>query len=212
MLLQKRATQLSYATELLYDKTRDWQMIREYMCNRLKDSKLTETQQLKLQRYQFIYNQVVSGRYTDQEVISMVMNMYDIELTQAYEDINCTREVFNSVLSINKQFEIKMELQAAKDMKRKCLELNDFKSAAAIHKNIIALLAMLPELEEDPAEAFRGHEIEAVFNPVLLGAPPVNMKEVIAAINAKRKAKIKTELFEDLAFDDGYNKEATPLQ
>lgn len=212
MALQQRATQISYATEILLEKTRDWQMIREYLCNRLRDTKLTETQQMKMKRYEFIYNQLVSAKYTDQEVLSQVMNLFDVGLPQAYEDLNCSREVFNSAISINKKFEIKMELQSAKDMKRKCVELCDFKAAAAIQKNIIALTAMLPDLEEYPATQFAGHEIEAVFNPELLGAPPVDMKEVLAAINAKRKVKIKTELFETLDFDDyGSNKEATSL-
>ena len=212
MALQQRATQISYATEILLEKTRDWQTIREFLCNRLRDTNLTETQQEKLKRYQFIYNQLVSAKYTDQEVLSQIMNLYNVGLPQAYEDLNCSREVFNSVISINKQFEIKMELQSAKDMKRKCMELCDFKAAAAIQKNIIALTAMLPDLEEDPAAQFAGHEIEATYNPELLGAPPVDMKELLAALNSRKKVKIKTELFETLEFDDGNNKEAAPLQ
>jgi len=205
LLLQKTATQISYATDLLVEKTRDWQMIREYLCNRLKDMTLTATQQDKLKRYQFIYNQLVSGKYTDNEVLNMVMKLYDVKIVQAYEDMNCAREVFNAVVLINKQFEIKMELQSAKDMKRKCNEIGDFKTAAAVQRNIKDLIAMLPELEEDPALQFTGHEIEAVFNPALLGAPPVDMKELLNTINAKRKVKIKTELFENLSFDEADN-------
>lgn len=200
--LQKRANQISYATELLIDKTRDWQMILEYINNRLKDTRLTETQMEKKKRYEYIYNQTVSGKYTDQEILSQVMNVFNVGLPQAYEDINCSRKVFNSVISIDKNFEIKMELQSARDMKRKCVELCDFKSAAAIQRNIISLMAMLPDVEEDTGSDFTGHEIEATYDPQLLGAPSVDMKEVLTAINAKRKVKIKTELFESLNFDD----------
>ncbi len=206
-LLIKRAEQIKNATELLIAKTNDWQIIKQFLCNRLNEVELTEMQQKKLERYQFVYNQLVSGKYTEQDVITMLMKSFGIKINQAYEDMNCARELFTSVININKRFELQIELQSAKDMKRKCIEIGDFKTAGAIQKNIVAIMAMLPDEEENPAELFEGHEIEAVFDPKLLGAPDVNMKEVLAAINAKRKVAINTDLFENIPYE-----ETTPLQ
>lgn len=208
LVFQKKAEQIAYASEILVSSTRDWQMIREYMSNRIKDMELTDTQKEKLARYTFIYNQLVSGKYTENEVLHQVMKKHDIKMVQAYEDMRCTREIWNTVLAFNKQFELKLELQIADDLRRKCVELGDMKSAAAFQKNKIAIQAMLPAVEEDNSQIFTGHSLEAVFNPQLLGAPAVNMKEVIEAINAKRKVKIKTELFESIHFDDGSPNEA----
>jgi hypothetical protein len=201
-VLIKRAEQIRSATEILIAKTNDWQMIKQFLCNRLEDMQLTEVQQSKLERYQFIYNQLVSCKYTDQDVLNMLMKSYGIKVYQAYEDMKCARELFTAVININKRFELQIELQSAKDMKRKCVEIGDFKTAGAIQKNIVAIMAMLPDEEDNPAELFEGHEIEAVFDPKLLGAPDVNMKEVLAAINAKRKVAIKTDLFENIPYEE----------
>lgn len=205
-LLIKRAEQIRSAAEILIAKTNDWQIIKQFLCNRLDEVELTEIQQKKLERYQFIYNQLVSCKYTDQDVLNMLIKTYKIKVGQAYEDMNCARELFTAVININKRFELQIELQSAKDMKRKCVEICDFKTAGAIQKNMVAIIAMLPDEQDNPAELFEGHDIEAVFNPKLLGAPDVNIKEVLAAINAKRKVVIKTDLFENIPYE-----ETTPL-
>ncbi len=205
-ILIKRAEQVRSAAEILIAKTNDWQIIKQFLCNRLAEVELTEIQQKKLERYQFIYNQLVSCKYTDQDVLNMLIKTYKIKVGQAYEDMNCARELFTAVININKRFELQIELQSAKDMKRKCGEIGDFKTAGAIQKNMVAIIAMLPDEQDNPAELFEGHDIQAVFNPKLLGAPDINMNEVLAVINAKRKVVIKTDLFENIPYE-----ETTPL-
>jgi hypothetical protein len=202
VVLKNKAEAIRKGAELLLEKTRDWQLIKQYLCNRIEDIELTPTQQEKLNRYQYIYNQLVSGRYTDQEVVSQLINLHKISQRQAYDDMNATREIFCTVVNINKLFEIRLEIQITKDVRRKALEMHDFKSVAALGKNLIALNAMLPDEEQNAAELFEGHNIEATFDPSLLGAPPVNMKEVLDAINLKRKAKINTDMFEDIPHED----------
>lgn len=202
VVLKNKAEAIRKGAELLLEKTRDWQLIKQYLNNRLQDIELTATQQEKLNRYQYVYNQLVSGRYTDQEVITQLTKLHGISLRQAYEDMNATREIFCTVVNINKLFEIQLQIQITKGMIRKAEELQDFKSAAALGKNLATLLSMLPDVEENPAELFEGHTIEAVFDPSLLGAPPVNMKEVLTAINAKRKVKINTDMFEDIDHEE----------
>ena len=211
--LIKKAEQIQASTNLLLQKTNDWQTIKAYLSNRLSEDFLTDDQKLKKDRYQYIYNQLVSGKYTDLEICNQVMKLYGVKTAQAYEDISCTRELWNSVLNINKQFEIKLELQINRNMLRKCEELGDMKAFAAIEKNREKLLALLPDQEENPAEMFEGHTIEAVFDPRLLGAPDIDMKEVLKAINEKRDKKINIDMFDDIPYEelDNGNPE-TPLQ
>jgi hypothetical protein len=201
-LLIEKADQVRKGAEILIDKTRNWQVIKQYLSNRLNEIVLNKDQEKQLERYQFIYNDLVSSKYTEHEVMNRLMNMYGIKLNQAYEDLNCSKELFTTVININKIFELQVELQSARDMKRKCIEIQDFKTAAALQKNIIAITAMFPDAEENAGDLFEGHTIEAVFDPRLLGAPDVNMDEILTAINAKRKTKINTKLFQPISFED----------
>lgn len=210
LVLQRTADQVSAGAELLMAKTRDWQVIKAYLSNRLNDIVLTPTQQEKLKRYQYIYDQLVSGRYGEQEVINQVKKFFSIELTQAYEDLKCTREIFTTLLNINKRFEQKMELESARKMKRKCEELNDFKAAAQIQKNIVLLLKDLPDDVED-TQIFEGHTFEVTFDPSLLGAPAVDMKELLNSINEKRSKKINIDMFEELSYVEVPDAKENPL-
>ena len=201
-LLQLKSDQVRTGAEVLMSKTRDWQVIKQYLCNRLNDFELTYVQEQKLTRYQFIYTNLSSGKYLKHELINMVMKMFKISQRQVYDDLNCTQEIFSSVISVNKLFELQLQLEIAKDMMRKCIEISDMKNAAAIQKNIIAINALFPEEDNAPGQDFEGHTIEAVFDPRLLGSPEItDMKEVLAAINAKRKVHIKTDMFDHLAYE-----------
>lgn len=218
-LLIKKAEQVRTGAALLVTKTRDWQVIKQYLSNRLNEIELTYDQQNKLTRYQFIYNQLVGGKYTKPEVANMVKKLYNVSLSQVYEDINHSQEIFSAVININKQFELQLELESARAMKRKCIEVNDIQTAARVQKNIIQLIALLPDEENSPGEDFEGHTIEAVFDPELLGGVDVDMEEVLKAINAKRKTPIKmdmflhlkTEKFEELTTDQNPDEETAAL-
>lgn len=109
--LQKRAAEVEAQAEFIMAKTRDWQVIKQYMSNRLNDFVLTPEQEKKMERYQYIYNELVSGKSTNQQIVNQVKNFFKIELTQAYEDMNAAREVFTSVININKQFELNLALE-----------------------------------------------------------------------------------------------------
>jgi hypothetical protein len=200
--LIKKAEQIKNATELLLEKTRDWQVIKAYLCNRLNDMELTTEQQKKKDRYQFIYNQMISGKYTDQDIVHQVMKIYHLKIAAAYEDMSSTREIFNAAVNINKRFELNLQLQINRNMLRKAEEMGDMKAYAQIEKNRALLLKQLPDEDENPAEYFEGHFIEAVFDPTLLGAPAVDMKEVLRVINEKRDKKINIDMFEELHAED----------
>lgn len=198
--LMRRAEQVRTSAETLMANTRDWQMIELFMRNRLSESDLTEEQLKKLERYQFIYNQLVSGKYIEPEVVHQLTSkkFYGLSVSQAYEDLNATKKLMPSVVNISKRFELHLSLQLNQIRQRKAEELGDMKALAAFEKNRAALLKELPDEEENPAELFEGHQIEAVFDPRLLGTPDVDMNEVLKAVNEKRDKKIKIDMFTEL--------------
>lgn len=197
-IMQSKYAAVASAAEVITNMTNDWQLIKQYLNNRLQLNELTDVQQKKLERYNFIYSNMLGGKYGKQEVLSITMKFFNMGMTQIYEDFNCVQEIYSSVVSINKTFELQLELESAKEMKRKAMAAFDFKAAAAFQRNIIELQKMIPDKEEIPGEFFEGHTIEAVFDPRLLGAPAVDMKEVLKALNAKRKTPIKIDMFEEL--------------
>lgn len=201
--LQKRAEEVNRQAEFIMAKTRDWQVIKQYMSNRVTDIELTPEQQKKMERYQFVYNEIVGGKSTDQQVATQVKSFFKISISQAYEDINATKEIFSTVININKQFELNLALQLNTKYKAKAEEMGDMKALAMFEKNRKDLLKLLPEEDDAPADLFEGHTMEMVFDPTLLGAPvKVNMKELLAAINAKRNKAIKLDMFEELDHED----------
>lgn len=196
--LQRRAEEVNAQAEFIMAKTRDWQVIKQYISNRVNDLALTDEQQRKLERYQYIYNELVGGKSTDQQIVMQVKNFFKVSQSQAYEDMNASKEVFSSVVSLNRLFEINLALQLNKKYTAKAEEMSDMKALAAFEKNRKDMLKLLPENPENPAEFFEGHTYEMVFDPRLLGAPKVDMKELLAAINAKRAKPINLDMFEEL--------------
>lgn len=201
--LVKRSEEVSKQAEFIMAKTRDWQLIKQYMSNRVQDITLTAEQQKKMERYQFIYNEIASGKSTDQQVVNQAKNIYKISLSQAYEDLNATKEIFSTVININKQFELSQALQLNTKYKAKAEEMGDLKALAMFEKNRKDLIKLLPEVEDNSADIFEGHTYEMVFDPTLLGAPAkVDMKELLTAINAKRGKKINIDMFPELEHED----------
>lgn len=198
--LQKRAEAVEAQAEFIMAKTRDWQVIKQFMSNRMHEIVLTPEQEKKMERYQFIYNELVSGKSTNQQIVQQVKTLFKIELSQAYEDMNAAREVFTSVININKQFELNLALELNTKYKNKAEAMGDLKALAAFEKNREKLIALLPDEESDPVD-FEGHIYELTFDPQLINGPKVtaeSMKKLLDAINAKRRKPIRTEMFEEL--------------
>lgn len=201
--LQKRAEEVNRQADFIMAKTRDWQVIKQYMSNRVADIELTPEQQKKMDRYQFVYNEIVAGKSTDQQVANQVKTFFKVSISQAYEDINATKEIFSTVININKQFELNIALQLNTKYKAKAEEMNDLKALAMFEKNRKDLLKLLPDVEDNAADLFEGHINELTFDPTLLGAPvKIDMVEILTAINAKRNKKINLDMFEELAHED----------
>jgi hypothetical protein len=205
LILKQKAEEIAAAAQAVMAHTHDWQVIEQYMCNRLADVQLTTTQQDKLDRYQYIYNARVSGKYLSKDIVSQLTRNYGVSLPQAYLDMKAAEELFTTVININKRFDYSVMLQLNSDYQRKCVELGDMKSLAKFEKNRIEINKEIEEIEDNRGELFEGHTFEMTFDPTLLGAAPISkddMKGLLDAINAKRNKKIKTDMFEELNYTD----------
>lgn len=199
-ILAAKQESISRAADIAASITSDWQLIKQYMYNRANFDDLTPVQRKKLERFNFIYSHLVTGKYTREEVQQALCKQYKIQLCQAREDFRCVYEIFPQVNRIDRIFEMQIELEKARTLTRKAEEANDFKSAANFQRNVIKILELIPEKEPE-IENFEGHTIEAVFNPKLLGAPDISkedLKSLLDSINSKRAVKINTDLFEEL--------------
>ena len=210
-LILKQET-IENATAFFVEQTKDWQLIKRFLTNRSSEITLTQTQKNKLERYQFVYNQNVLGRYTTSQIVEMMCSQFNIKTTQAYEDVRATKEIFTSVININRLFEITVQLDINRQMIAEARAMQDYKSASALERNRKDLLALLPEKEENPSELFTGHTIEAIFDPRLIGAPDIDLKEVLKVINEKRDIKLNIDQITSIPFDEiSNNEDATAL-
>lgn len=201
--LTKKVQQIEYSTKILIERNTDWQKIKAFLTDRLNEVQLTKKQEEKLERYQFVYNQLMSGKYTEQEVIDSLCNpkLYNIKQWQAYDDIRCTKELFSTVFVLKKQFELQSEIKIAKAARAQCLAIHDFKNAASFGKVIQSLIALLPDEDDEQSDIFVGHTIEPVFDPSLIGAPPLDMEELkglLKQINEKHHTRINLDFIEEL--------------
>lgn len=204
--LIKKAEEVSRNAEFILDKTRDWLVIKQFMSNRLQEISLTPEQEKKKQRYEYMIGEILTGKSTDLQIVNLTKNIFKISISQAYEDLNSTKEILPMVINIKKNYEQNLALQLNTRYKAKAEEMGDLKALAQFEKNRIALIKELPDDIESLADNFEGHTYEMVFDPSLLGgSEKVNMKEILAAINAKRGKAIKIDMFEELEYKEVEN-------
>ncbi len=197
--MQSKAGEIAKAAELAAAHISDWQQIKAFFKNRLADIELSPQQQEKLKRYNTIYSELQGNNYTDIELPGMISKLFNISLPTAYKEIAATKELYSRVIHLDKLFEIRLCIEQCKIMLHKSEESGDMAAWAVIDRNRQKYVAMLPEEESKMEENYQVPQIIAMFNPELLGMPAeFNMKELLDKINAKRDAKINTELFDEV--------------
>lgn len=192
--IQSNATR----SEKVAENINDWQLIKQYLSSPVPSIELTENQQNKLLRYTTIYHELVGNKYDEPELISLIRNQYDISETQARVDIACTREIWSDTLSLNKLFEIKVSIERCKRLLRKAEDQNDMKAYAWIDKNLQRYLSMLPDQDTQLPQDFYIPELEPVYDPALLGARKIDLKELEHTINEMRSKKANS-FIEDIS-------------
>lgn len=200
-VLVQRAAQISNAAEILAAQTSDWQVIQAYVSGRLLDLKLTSIQEEKLARYQFVYNQLVSGKYTESEVCEMVQHNHGLSYIQALQDIRDSKEIFASSANLHKMFELKMQLELNMQWTQMAIAQGDMRAASAFDKNRAKLISMMPEEEDTSAADFQPHVNVFTFDPSLLGFEQFDQKQV-AELVRDIKAKYPGEIDLNLGYED----------
>lgn len=210
LILKETADKIAASARNAMEHIRDVQVLQQFMKNRISEIDLSAAQKRKLERYQYIYNARVSGKYVDKDIVHQLQQHFKIEINQAYLDLRAADELFTTIINIDKRFNYYLMLQLNSDYQRKCLDMGDMKSLAKFEKNRADILKQIEDLDEGAGELFEGHEFEVTFDPTLLGAKPISKKEMtdlLKQINEKRNKKINTNLIESLEFE-----EATPSE
>ena len=200
--LVKKQQAIVQGAELLAASVSDWQVIRDYLTNRVQGLQLTRMQEEKMKRYQFMYNQLASGKYMEREVVNMAMKHFDIEQWQALDDMHHSKELYCTVFPINKLFELRVQLDLNRTMLQKCSDANDTKGYAALEKNRAKLIELIPEIEENAADNFKPHTWIIRFDPTLIGAKPVDMKAILDYIKQRHKGTNTNDIQEAEVIDE----------
>lgn len=157
----------------------DFQMVRKFMYNRLGDAmKLSETQEMMLKRYQFVYDQFSTGKYSESDIVHQLIAQFGITEATARQSIARAKELFNNTLSLKRLFEIKLDIETTNRLIRKAEKANRFDDVAKLMKVKVELYKLLPDEEEVPADYFEPRKNEFMYDPHLLGVEPVSQGEI----------------------------------
>jgi hypothetical protein len=184
--LEQKALEISAQVDWMAEQVNDFQMIRQYMTNRVNEFTLSPMQEFKLKRYQFIYDQLSSGKYSDKEVREMTMKMFNIAENQAMSDMKTSQELFSTTLSVNKKFKILLQIQHLEKMQRKARDNNKLDEYSKLQRVMNELLRMLPDEIETPTDNFEPRKNVIMYDPSILGVqkvPDAEIKDLLAKIS-----------------------------
>lgn len=177
--LERTAAQIATHAEAVAAEINDWQTIKSALTRRI-EVQLTPIQQQKLEQYQYVYNQLVSGKYTEMDVLEMLQGgMYDMNFQQALRTLRDAKELFSATLNVSKLFEIRLQLERNLVMLNKCDKARDPKAYAQIEKNRVKLLSMLPEEGTTVADDFVPRQNLVMYDPTLLGVTPADVQDLL---------------------------------
>ena len=177
-LLLKKEKQITEQAKAVAQEVTDWQAVRNYLTRRISEIELTDTQREKMEIYQLAYNQLVSGKYTEFEVVDMIMVEFECSKGAAMQHLRDSKEIFSTAFNINVQFELKIQLEINRVMLQIARSKGDLKAYAALEKNRAKMMEMAPVIEEESHDDFEGHVIVPVFDPSIMGFEPIDQKEL----------------------------------
>lgn len=164
----------------------DIHSIRSYLTRRVAQMELTPTQEHMLSLYEFAYNQLISGKYTDDEVAELVALKCGGNKSEAYAIIRESRDLYCSSIKFNRKWELKREKQVNQLLREKAEAMGDYKAAAAFSK-IIAKLIEMSEEEDEREDTFTGHTLVVSASPEILGVKKPDKKEVKKLLDDLKK-------------------------
>ena len=180
--LSENKADLIRRAEWITQQTDDYQTIKAYMNARMGDISLNNRQQHKLERWQFIYNQLSTGKYTEQEVRQQLMKHFGTPENTSYTDMREAKELMSTTINLNKRFKIQVDIELLDLMKLKARESNNLDAYAKLQKVQNELYKMIPDEEEKPIDHFTPRQNIVQYNPALLGIAPIpeaQMKDLV---------------------------------
>ena len=191
--LKSKYDEVSEAVEKYSKYTNDFMAIKKFMKSRVENIKLTEAQQEIYNRLQFIYNQLVSGKYSEQQIVHMLTNEpYNLKRSQAYYDIQTCKDLFSTARPLDKQFLLKLNYERLEIQMRKASEANNLDVYAKLQKNMLELLKMMPDEELEVPEDYVPTLVVPMYDPRLLG---------IKTVDAQKLAELKATLKKQFNFN-----------
>jgi hypothetical protein len=153
----------------------------------LNEVKLTEDQQTKLKRWQFIYDQLSSGRYNETDVRNQLLKTFPISEYTAFKDMMEAKEVFSTTLNLNKKFKMMTDIQLLDMMKLKASDANKLDEYAKLQRVQNELYKMIPDEETNPTEDFTPRQNLVQYNPSLLGIPAMPDEQINELLNQLKR-------------------------
>lgn len=194
-IYRQKEEQAIKQAELAAQATDDYLAVKDFMLRRISYIELTPAQERIRNIYSFAYNQLLSGKFTEKEVLSLIMTEYKVPVGAAIQYLKDSKELYNIIFDVNKAWEIHVQLELNKIQMQKANARGDQKAYALLERNRIKLLDLIPEKEESTNDDFVGHLIEPQFNPALLGIDPIPEKEL-----KKLQKDIESQFGGDAAF------------
>lgn len=192
MSIKNELSKILLKNEALIDtaseQVNDLHAVRSFMMRRIAEHELSPTQQKKIEIYEFIYNQLIGRKWSELELIELIKSKYKCpSRPMAVSLLNDTKELFTTVLAVNKQWELKQQVEACKAMMRKAELTGDFKAYAALEKNFYKMLELVEEVEV-AQDDFVGHTMVITADPSVIGvkaADPAEVKLLMAELKEK---------------------------
>lgn len=174
--------------EWMAEQTNDMQMIKAYLSARMGNIMLSEQQLAKMKRWQFVYDQFSTGKYTESDIRFQLAKMFNISDQVAVADLRTAQEVFATTMALNKRFKIQLDIQLIDVQQQKCRDTNNMDAYAKLQRVKNELYKMLPdEPEETPADYFQPRTNEIKYDPSLLGHKPVPPEQMQALIDEMKR-------------------------
>jgi hypothetical protein len=146
----------------------DNEKIIEFLTQDGDDIKLSKTLQLKIERMDFCHD-LIKKYGSRTRIAPLIMSKYHVSKAQAYRIFQDTQDVFGSTHRTSREFWLDILLGFMMDSRQKATIKGDFRSVAAIEKNMASAIEKLAGTKESiPFEKIQPAPIMIGFFPETL--------------------------------------------
>jgi hypothetical protein len=188
--------------KILTTKT-DNEKIIEFLIQDGDDIRLSKSLQEKLERMDFCHD-LIKKYGSRTRVAPQIMKMYGVSKAQAYRIFQDTQDVFGSTQKTSREFWLDILLGFMMESREKASKKGDFRSVAAIEKNMASAVEKLAGNKDSvPFEKVQPPPIMIGFFPETLKVElPDDWEDQVKKI-IQPKRKIDREIHEAEILDNG---------